>query len=281
LAASTPETLDAQPQAAAPRPQGVPWPECLIEAACLGMFMISACAFGVLLEHPASALHQSIENPVVRRALMGLAMGLTAIGIIRSPWGQRSGAHMNPGVTFTYLTLGKIRARDAWFYVAFQFVGGIAGVLVAGLVIGSSLADAEVNYVVTLPGPLGLGAAFAAEAAISLVLMLTILFASNHRRLAKWTPMFAGTLVATYITLEAPISGMSMNPARTFASALGAQEWRALWIYFTAPPLGMLLAGAFYRLRRGANRVFCAKLYHHTNQRCIFRCNWGALKAHD
>ena len=59
----------------------------------LGIFMLSASVFGVLLEHPMSWLHQSIENGVVRRGLMGLAMGATAVSIILSPWGQRSGAH--------------------------------------------------------------------------------------------------------------------------------------------------------------------------------------------
>ncbi len=68
------------------------WREYLIEAAALGVFMLSASIFGVLLEHPMSSLHQSIENGVVRRGLMGLAMGATAVSIILSPWGQRSGA---------------------------------------------------------------------------------------------------------------------------------------------------------------------------------------------
>src|SRR5262249_46027512 len=108
------------------------WPEYLIEGASLGIFMVSACVFVVLFEHPSSAVHQSFENAsMFRRALIGVAMGLTAIGIIHSPWGQRSGAHMNPAVTLTFLSLGKIAPWDALFYVMFQFLGGVAGVLVA------------------------------------------------------------------------------------------------------------------------------------------------------
>jgi aquaporin Z len=82
-------------------------------------------------------------------------------------------------------------------------------------------------------------------------------------------------LIATYITIEAPLSGMSMNPARTFGPALLGHVWNALWVYFTAPPLGMLLAAESYvRLTRwrGAHAIWCAKLYHDTNARCIFRC---------
>jgi len=86
-------------------------------------------------------------------------------------------------------------------------------------------------------------------------------------------------LVAVYITFEAPISGMSMNPARTFGSAYWAHAWTALWIYFTAPPLGMLLAAELYLRIRGAHRVFCAKLHHHNSARCIFRCNFSALES--
>ena len=74
------------------------WPEYLFEGALLGVFMISACAFTALLEHPASSVRQAISNGDVRRALIGLAMGLTAVVLIYSPWGQRSGAHMNPAV---------------------------------------------------------------------------------------------------------------------------------------------------------------------------------------
>jgi hypothetical protein len=71
--------------------------------------------------------------------------------------------------------------------------------------------------------------------AITFILMTVILHVSNNVRLHKFTGICAGALVAAYITIEAPISGMSMNPARTLASALPAQHWTALWIYFTAP----------------------------------------------
>ncbi len=244
-----------------------------MEAAALGLFMISACSFGVLLEHPMSAANQSIENPFLRRALGGLAMGLTAICIIYSPWGQRSGAHMNPAVTLSFLFLKKVEPWDAAFYVVFQFLGGIAGVAVANLLIGVPLSHASVDYVVTVPGPQGSLPAFFSEIGISALMMWTILRVSNSSRLARFTPLFAGALVATYIALEAPLSGMSMNPARTFGSALAAREWTALWVYFTAPPIGMLLAASVYRWRSGLDRVFCAKLHHHNSQRCIFRCN--------
>lgn len=250
------------------------WPEYLMEASELGIFMISACAFGVLLFHPASPVSHSINNEVLKRVLMGVAMGSTAIAIIFSPIGKRSGAHFNPAVTLTYLRLGKVAPWDAAFYIAFQFIGGIAGVVVASLVLGNLVAHASVNYSATLPGPSGLMSAFLAELMISFILMSVILMVSNTKRLGRWTGLFAGALVAAYIIIESPISGMSMNPARTFGSAAVGHMWTALWIYFTAPPLGMLLAAETYKRFRSDRRVACAKLHHHNGTRCIFRCNF-------
>jgi aquaporin Z len=250
------------------------WPEYLMEAACLGMFMLSACTFGVRLESPASAIHHSLPAPTLRRVLMGIVMGATAVAIIYSPWGKRSGAHMNPSVTIAFWSLGKVRPLDAFFYVVFQFVGGIAGVALAAALIGPAIADTSVNYVATVPGRWGESVALYAEFGISLALMSTVLIFANTRRLARFTPWAAGFLVAIYISVEAPYSGMSMNPARTLGSAFAASDYQSLWIYFVAPPLAMLLAGAIYRTLNGAHAVFCAKLHHHNNQRCIFHCKW-------
>ena len=250
------------------------WPEYMMEAAGLATFMISACLFATLLEHPGSPVRQALPAPLLRRFLMGLAMGLTAVGIIYSPWGKQSGAHINPAVTLTFLRLGKVRPWDGLFYVIAQFTGGVAGIVVSAAILWPWIADPSVNYVATVPGAGGTGFAFLAELLISFGLMVTVLIASNTDRLARFTGLFAGLLVATYITLEAPLSGMSMNPARTFGSALPGQVWTALWIYFTAPTLGMLLAAEAYRQVKGGHRVLCAKLHHHNDKRCIFRCGY-------
>jgi aquaporin Z len=255
------------------------WPEYLMEAAELGAFMVSASLFTILLEHPASPLRQAIGSDVLRRGLIGAAMGLTAIAIVYSPWGQRSGAHFNPAFTLTFWRLGKVRGHDTLFYVLAQFAGGAAGVGLVALLMSGPLADPAVNYVATLPGPRGRLVAFAAEALISFGMMLMVLHVSNHRRLARYTPLFVGTLVAAYILIEAPLSGMSMNPARTLGSALPGTVYTGLWIYFTAPLLGMLLASeAYLRLKRG-REVHCAKLHHANDKRCIFRCNYAKLAA--
>ena len=248
-----------------------------MEGALLGGFMIAACGLATLLEHPASPAHRALPDATLRRLLMGVAMGLTAIGLIRSPWGQQSGAHMNPSLTITYWRLGKIRAGDAVGYVLGQFVGAVVGVQVVHAALGMLVADPAVQFATTVPGAGGTVVAFTGEFAISFLLMSVVLIASNSRRLARYTPLLCGVLVATYITLEAPLSGMSMNPARTFASALAAGEWTAVWIYFVAPPLAMLAAAEAYVRGGGLHRVLCAKLNHRTSRRCIFVCRAGAL----
>jgi aquaporin Z len=249
--------------------------EYAIEAALLGIFMISACGFVVLLEHPGSMVRRLLPDPAVRRVLMGLAMGASAVALIYSPWGKRSGAHMNPAVTLTFARLGRVAPRDAALYAAAQFAGGVAGVLAASLAFGELLADRATNYAATLPGPRGAVVAFGAEALITFVLMSVILVVSNHPRRAHLTGWCAGVLVALYIAIEAPLSGMSMNPARTFGSAVFAGDWTALWIYFLAPPLGMLAAAELYLRRRGRQAVFCAKLCHAPGVQCVF-CEWRA-----
>lgn len=254
------------------------WPEYLIEAAGLGLFMVSAGAFGTLLEFPGSPLRQAIADPFTRRAMMGLAMGLTAIALIYSPWGKQSGAHFNPAVTLTFLRLGKVNPMDAAGYVLAQFVGGTIGVLLIRALLGSAFTAQPVLYVMTLPGPWGEGVALLAEVFVTFAMMMTVLLVSNTERLARYTGLFAGCLVATYITFEAPISGMSLNPARSFASAAPAGTWNQLWIYFVAPPLGMLAAAQVYLGWKGPRSVSCAKLHHQNDKRCIF-CLWQHGKS--
>jgi aquaporin Z len=199
-------------------------------------------------------------------------MGGTAVAIIYSPWGKQSGAHINPAVTLAFLSLGKVAPWDAVFYVVAQFFGAVAGMSVASLALAPWLADPAVHYVTTVPGDGGLWVAFLAEGLISFLLMGVVLTVSNHPSWASRTGLCAGLCVAIFIAFEAPFSGMSMNPARTVGSAILAGEARALWVYFTAPALGMLLAAAVVTrvLVSGNAKAACAKLHHENAKRCIF-----------
>ncbi len=246
----------------------------LYEGAELALFMLSACAFTVWLFLPSAAAVRLVPDAALRRVLMGIAMGATAILLIHSPMGKQSGAHFNPAITLTYLRLGKISTWDALFYVLGQFLGGIFGVGIAALLFDPPLATPPAQYAITIPGVYGTAAAFAAELFMAFLLMLVVLWTSNRPSLAGYTSCFVGLLIAVYILLFAPVSGFSINPARTTASACFAEVWTAVWIYFTAPLLGML-AAAELRIRiSGRHSVLCAKLHPDASVLCPFNCTF-------
>ena len=178
--------------------------------------------------------------------LMGIAMGVTAILIIHSPMGKRSGAHFNPAITLTYFRLGKIAAWDAAFYVVSQFVGGIRSRRFRSPFGQQPCRVRRVDYAVTVPGPYGTAAAFFAELFMAALLMAVVLWTSNRPSLAIYTSYSVGILIALYVLFFAPVSGFSINPARTTGSAVFADLWTAWWIYFIAPLLGMLVSAEIY-----------------------------------
>lgn len=228
----------------------------------LFLFMVSAGVAGTALGAPMPGSGMSAFDPMSRRMLMGAAMGLTAVCLLYSPLARLSGGHMNPAVTFTYWGLGKCSFVDLLCYVPSQILGGTLGVLAIEVIAGARFSEPPVSFVHTVPGPLGAPAAFVAEMFISFLLFSAVLRASNSRRLERYTGLIAGMLVALFIIFESPISGMSMNPARSLASAIPTGGSASLWIYFLAPPLGMAVAAMCYVSRRGKDGVRCANLMH-------------------
>jgi len=176
---------------------------------------------------------------------------------------------MNPSVTLSFLSLGRISRRDALFYIGAQFFGGALGVGLASLLLGSRISHPAVTYAVTKPGAAGTAIALAAEFVISFVLLSAVLHSNAHSQLMRFTGLIAGTLVCFYIIIEAPFSGMSMNPARSFASAVWPRFWAGQWIYFVAPPFAMLLAAQLFK-RNSRGHQGCAKLAHDPKYSCIF-----------
>jgi len=259
-----------------------------MEVGGLGLYMFFACAFATVFQHPASPVRHVISSSLARRALYGVAMGSTLIGIVTTPWGKQSGGHFNPAITFTFYRLGTVALWDALFYAAAQFFGATCGVAIATDVLRGAPGNRAVRYAVTVPGVYGNTGAFIGEWTISFGLMSTILFVTNGKKLARYTPYVVGALYAIYIAFETPLSGMSMNPARTFGSAWRAGSWHAIWIYFIAPTLGMCCAAEVFLRVRGGAAPYCAKLHHANNKRCIFRhtqqdvvCGRKALHAED
>jgi aquaporin Z len=244
-----------------------------MDGALLGVFMVSACASVALIEHPVSPVRQALDSELLRRALVGIAMGITALLLIASPWGRRSGALMNPAMTLAFFRLGKLGLRDALGYAGAQFAGGALGVALSALVLGSIVRHPSVNFVVTEPGRLGAGAAWIGEFGIAFVMLVVVTTVNRFPRLAPRTGWFAAALVASFITFEAPLSGMSLNPARTFASAVVASSWRGFWIYVTAPCAGVLVAVELLRALDRRRRDPCGKLNHSTRSDCFLKCH--------
>jgi len=241
-----------------------------IEGAALGVFLLVAIVVTAVIENQGSPVRQMIDSELLRRTIIGIAMGLTAAAIIYSPWGMKSGAHLNPAVTLSFFRLRKMNGADAAFYVAAQFAGAALAMVLAALLLPSTAG--AVNWVATVPGPQGSWAAFAGEAVISFVMMAAILVLSNSMRTAPFTGAVASLLIAVYVIIEAPLSGMSMNPARSLAPAVAAGTLDSMWIYFVAPTLGMFMAAELYVRMCGWRAVHCAKLHHPSTGPCHFNC---------
>src|SRR5262245_25797773 len=203
-----------------------------MEATEIGVLMLSTCISGTWIYADESPLKPLGLAPALQSVLMGTAIAITTYLIIRSPFGRRSGAHFNPAVTLTFFWLKRVHRWDAVCYITVQFVGALAGVLSAKQILGAPLSGPSVRYMVTLPGKYGSPIAFIGAFLLSGLLMITVLYASNHRSVARFTPALVALLTIFYFVLSPSISGYSANPARTFASALFAGVWQGIWIYF-------------------------------------------------
>jgi len=209
------------------------WPEYAVEGGFLGLFVLAA---GIV-----SAWLQAADGdaPAWRHVLAGVVPGLLLMAMIYSPWGRRSGSHMNPAITLAYLRLGKMGRWDGVFYILAQVAGALAAVLL--LRSGALLPPATApSSLAAGGGPSNPWLAWAAQFLLSAAAMLLILFTSNHASWFRWTGVAYGLL--------------------------------AMLVVACVSPLAMQIAIEGYRLLTGRTQVLCAKLAHNTHGRCIFRC---------
>ncbi len=226
-----------------------------MEAAGLGGFVIGAGLLTILLDHPELPVMKSEwgQNELLRRLPLGLVMGAYVSGIVLL-WGKKSGAHINPSVTWAFYRLRKISFTDAWLYTAAQFFGAIGAALLLKLAFGEWFGHPAINYGNTEPKPPhGSSDAFVAEFIISFIFMLVVLLAISTIRFEKFVAHISGVLIALYLIIELPFSGMSLNPARSTAAALAAGKWYYLWIYFVAPTLATLAATEVFLIWKKTN----------------------------
>jgi aquaporin Z len=219
-----------------------------------------------------------VSNGPLRRLITGVMFAGGATAVVYSPLGQISGGHINPAVTLAFWRMGKVPGLDAVIYIVVQFLGALAGAYAAGLAWGPLTTG--VQYAVTVPGEgYTWAGALAAEIAITFLLVFTIFVCVNKPRIAPRTGLIAGALVALLVMIEAPVTGTSLNPARTLGPAILAPNYDALWIYFAGPIAGALLAVGAYRGQWGSQTV-CAKLYHTEKYPCPFdTCSYRLVSS--
>ena len=226
------------------------WPHYLAEAAGIMAFLTVSSLASVVFHHPDSALARAFGPAAwVQRIGIGAALALLITAMASSPWGKRSGAHFNPAVTLGFWQLGYIATADALWYVLAQF----AGALVAGTGLFWLLKpwfahpDIHDNTTVPIEAANGWALALGAEILISAALMLVLLWALHSPRLKPWAGGLAGLTLAVFVVVEAPLSGMSLNPARTLGTAAAAGTYTHLWLYFLGPLGAMWATAALYQ----------------------------------
>jgi aquaporin Z len=161
--------------------------------------------------------------------------------------GHISGAHFNPAVTAGFWLSGRFPGREVIPYGLAQLGGATAGGLLLRAVLGPAAAAATTVPSVPLPS------AFAVELVLTFFLMLVIMaVATDHRVASPVAGLAVGFTVGFDALMGGPLTGASMNPARTFGPALAAGVWTAHWVYWLAPLLGSALGVLTYGyLRKG------------------------------
>jgi aquaporin Z len=238
-----------------------PYPVLLAEAAGTGLLLLAGLSFVILDFGAGSPVSKWIPDPGLRRLITGFLFGSTGGLIAISPLGKLSGAHLNPVVTFAFWAQGKLQTHMMAGYILVQFAGAAIGSLPLLLwgQIGSS-----VDFGATVPGAgYSTWVVLAGEILTTGAMILGLFFFLSHAGLRRFTPLLFPFLYAVMVFLEAPISGTSTNPARSFGPSLVAGAWQGWWIYWLGPLLGTLLALVLIRSNwLGVLEVEVAKLYH-------------------
>ena len=177
---------------------------------------------------------------------VSLVFGLVIMAMVYAT-GHLSGAHINPAVTIAFTLTRHFRARDAVAYVAAQLIGAT----VAALVLLAVWPDQPADLGATVPS-VGAGSAFVYELVLTAFLMFVIMaVATDTRAVGAAAAIAIGGTVGLDALFGGPVTGASMNPARSFGPALAAGQWHEFWMYVAGPILGAVLGAFAYQLVRG------------------------------
>ena len=177
---------------------------------------------------------------------VSLVFGLIIMVMIYAT-GHLSGAHINPAVTVAFTLTRHFPARDAAAYIAAQVTGAAVGAFV--LLVAWS--DAPADLGATVP-TVDVGTALLYEVLLTAFLMFVIIaVATDTRAVGAAAAIAIGGTVGLDALFGGPITGASMNPARSFGPALAAGEWQDFWVYVAGPVMGAALGGLAYQFIRG------------------------------
>lgn len=241
------------------------WRYYLVEAAGIMAFLTVSSLAAVVFHHPDSALARAFGPEAwVQRIGVGTAVGLLITAMANSPWGKRSGAHFNPAVTLGFWQLGYIATADALWYALAQFSGALLAGFGMFWLLKRWFGHPDIHYNTTTPiaATHGWAVALGAETLISAALMLVLLWALHSPRRKPWAGALAGLTLAFFVVVEAPLSGMSLNPARTLGTAVAARKGHGLWLYFVGPLAAMWATAALYQRHRRSRPLAEQELPH-------------------
>ena len=212
-----------------------------------------------------SPVAQLIPSEPLRRAVTGFLFGTTGCLVTISPVGKLSGAHINPAVSLAFWLRGKMKTGTMIGYIISQMIGAVIGCLPLLLWRDQGL---SVHYGITVPGESGVGAAFWGEVITTAALILLLFVFVGSKKLRDYTPYTMPFLYSFMVWAEAPLSGCSTNPARSFGPAVVSGVYTDYWLYWVAPVMGVLLVVGVFRLLQLHHyyRIHAARVSYHDSQ---------------
>jgi aquaporin Z len=238
--------------------QRFPWRLFFAELAGTAMLLLIGLSLVILMFGEGSPLVNYMPNLKLRQVITGFLFGGTGALIAISVLGKESGAHINPAVTMSFWLFKKIDSQKALVYVAAQLIGAVIGTL--PLLLWGQLGR-SISFGATMPGTgYTVSQAILGEAVTTFTMVSLLIIFLGFRQIRPYTPALFPFLYAIMVPLEADISGISTNPARSFGPAVVSGQWDAWWIYWVGPLGGALLACLACSML--AKRITVAKLYH-------------------